>query len=182
MTRQVFAVVLVALLAACAAPVRSPTPPPSQTASPASLATPSHVPSPSPSAAASPFINCVSDQTDATGGVLADECPTASVAVEALVARLGSIARVRIDPGPFECGELWPGVGSPAVCFGAAIFPGLTMHGWASFLGTGKVAAIALQRSSLQRSPVGSRVGPPFGPWQASIAMYVVPPAGWVMP
>jgi len=180
-TRQVFAIVLVgAVLAACAAPVRSPTPPPSQTASPASLATPSPAPSISlsPSAAESPSISCISDQTDADGRPLADECPSAIVAVEALVARLGPIAQIRIDPGPFECGDLWPGVGSPAMCFGAAIFPGLAMHGWASFLGTGKVAAIALQRSSLQRS----RVGPPFGPWQARIVTLVVPPAGWVMP
>jgi hypothetical protein len=109
---------------------------------------------------------------------LADECPSANVAVEALVARLGAIDQIRIDPGPFECGNLWPGVGSPAMCFAVAIFPGLAMHGWASFLGTGKVAAIALRRSSLERSSVG----PPFGPWQASIAAFVVPPAGWVMP
>jgi hypothetical protein len=124
----------------------------------------------------------VSDHYNATGGVLADECPTAIVTLKTLAAQLGSIVRIRIDPGPFECGELWPGVGSPPLCFGSAIFPGLTMHGWASFLGTSKVAAIALQRSSLQRSQVGPRVGPPFGPWQASIASFVVPPAGWLMP
>jgi hypothetical protein len=109
---------------------------------------------------------------------LADECPSAIAALEALVTRLGPIARIRIEPGLFDCGNLWPGVGTPPACFGAAIFPGLAMHGWASFLGTGKVAAIALQRSSLQRS----RVGPPFGPWQARIVTLVVPPAGWVMP
>ena len=109
---------------------------------------------------------------------MADECPSAIVAVEALVARLGPIVRVRIDPGPFECGDLWPGVGTPPACFGPAILPGLAMHGWAAFLGMGKVAAISLERSSLEPKSVTA----PFGPWKATIAALVVPPAGWVMP
>jgi hypothetical protein len=131
----------------------------------------------------SPSIVCISDQTDANGRSLADECPSAIAAVEVVVARLGPVAQIRIDPGPFGCGELWPGVGSPIVCFGAAaIFPGLTMHGWVSFLGVSKVAAISLERSSLERSPVGARVGPPFGSWQARIVTFIVPPGGWMMP
>ena len=109
---------------------------------------------------------------------MADECPSAVVAVEALVARLGPIVRVQVDRGPFECGDLWPGVGSPPMCYGSLIVRGSTMHGWASFLGADKVAAIALQRSSLERNSVG----PPFGPWKARLAAFVVPPAGWVMP
>ena len=180
---KAFAAVLVCALAiGCTAPLPPSAPTPSPTPPPASLPSPTQTTSPStsaaPSAAASPSITCISDQTDANGRPLADECPSAIVAVEALVGRLGSLARIRIDPGPFECGNLWPGVGSPPQCFGPVVFPGLAMHGWARFQGTGKVAAIALQRSSLQRS----RVGPPFGPWQARIVTLVVPPAGWVMP
>ena len=170
------------LAAGCAAPLPPSALTPLSTQPPASLPSPTQSitpsASPTPSAAASPSITCVSDHTSATGTPLADECPSAIAALEALVTRLGPIARIRIEPGLFDCGNLWPGVGTPPACFGAAIFPGLAMHGWASFLGTGKVAAIALQRSSLQRS----RVGPPFGPWQARIVTLVVPPAGWVMP
>jgi len=100
------------------------------------------------------------------------------VTFEAVAARLGSIARIRVDPDPFECGDLWPGVGSPPICFGVVILPGLAMHGWASFVGTDKVAAIALRRSSIGPYSVGA----PFGPWQGSLEAFVVPPAGWVMP
>jgi len=120
----------------------------------------------------------VSASHSATGGVLADECPSAIVTFDAVAARLGSIARIRIDPDPFQCGDLWPGVGSPPLCFGPMILPGRAMHGWASFVGTDKVAAIALGRSAIGPYSVGAS----FGPWQGSLEAFVVPPAGWVMP
>ena len=76
------------------------------------------------------------------------------MAVEELVARLGPIARIRIDPSFFECGQLWPGVGSPPLCFEPAIIPGLAMHGWVSIVGTDKVAAISLYRSPIDANSV----------------------------
>ena len=108
---------------------------------------------------------------------MADECPTAIIAFEAVAARLGTIARVRIEAGDFDCGDLWPGVGSPPICFGPFILPGSAMHGWASFVRTDKVAAI-----TLRRSPTGPNSVAAFGPWHGSLETFVVPPAGWVMP
>jgi hypothetical protein len=109
---------------------------------------------------------------------MADECPTAIIAFEAVAARLGTIARVRIEPGDFDCaGHLWPGVGSPPICFGPLILPGSAMHGWASFVGTDKVAAIALRRS-----PTGPNSDVAFGPWHGSLRAFIVPPTGWSMP
>jgi hypothetical protein len=42
------------------------------------------------------------------------------------------------------------------------------MHGWVSFVGTAKVAAIELHRT-------------PGHPWTAVRRAFVVPPAGWAM-
>jgi len=178
-----FAAVLICALAiGCAAPQPTSAPTPSSTPPPVSLPTPtptvvssaSGTPSPVPS----PSVNCVSDHTSASGAPLADECPSAIAAIDVLVARLGPIEQIRIEPGPFDCGDLWPGVGTPPACFGPAIFPGREMHGWAGFLGSAEVAAISLERSSLEPKSVTA----PFGPWKATIAALVVPPAGWVMP
>jgi len=108
-----------------------------------------------------------------------DPCPAALAAVRALVAPLGfPIARIYLAPEPFVCGDLWPGVGSPMVCFGPLILPGRDMHGWVAFNGTAKIAAVTLDRPfPPDGSPTASAP-----PWQASLAAFVVPPAGWVMP
>jgi hypothetical protein len=79
------------------------------------------------------------------------------------------IARLYIGPGPFQCGDIWPGVGSPIVCFGPIVLPGRQMSGWVSFVGTDKVAAVELHRT-------------PGDPWIARVRAFEVPPAGWVMP
>lgn len=84
---------------------------------------------------------------------------------------------MRIEPRDFRCGDLRPGAGSPAACIGQLILPGSAMHGWASFAGTDKVAAIALRRSLIGQLPSTSS-----GPWQGSIEAFVIPPVGWVMP
>jgi hypothetical protein len=119
-------------------------------------------------------VTCVSEVvTLPSGGRMADECPSAIVAFGAVAAPLGSIARIHIDPRPFACGNLWPGIASTPVCFGALILSGSAMHGWATFVGTDKVAAIELSRSW---------VGTSFGPWRGNLLAFVVPPAGWVMP
>jgi hypothetical protein len=126
-----------------------------------------------------PAVTCVPELVILpSGGSMADECPTAIIAFEGVAARLGTIARVRIEPGDFDCaGHLWPGVGSPPMCFGVLVLPGSAMHGWATFEGTDKVAAIALRRSPASPYSVGA-----FGPWLGSLAAFSVPPAGWVMP
>jgi hypothetical protein len=177
-----FAVVLICALAiGCAAPLPTSAPTPSSTPPPAVLPTPTQTAAPSasraPSPVASPSITCVSDHTSASGAPLADECPSAIEAVELLVARLGPIDQLRIDPGFFDCGDLWPRVGTPPMCFMPAMPLGLEMHGWASFFGSVKVAAISLERSPLEPNSLT-----PLGPWKATFAALVVPPSGWMMP
>jgi hypothetical protein len=116
---------------------------------------------------ASPTVACVSDAG------IPDECPSAIPAFEAVAAKLGSITRIHIDPGPFVCGQPWPVPPTP-VCFEALFLSGTVMHGWASFRETDKVAAIVLSRT---------RVGDDsYGPWRGKLLDFVVPPAGWVGP
>jgi hypothetical protein len=43
------------------------------------------------------------------------------------------------------------------------------MHGWVTFIGTDKVAAVELRRS-------------PREPWTAVVRAFAVPPVGWAMP
>lgn len=144
-----------------------------------SMPVPEAIQSPAPSPAASPSITCVPELvTLPSGPSMPDECPTAIIAFEAVAARLGTLARIRIEPGTFDCADLWPGVGSPPICFGAFILAGSAMHGWASFVGTDKVAAIALRRSPIGPIPQATS----FGPWVGPLSAFVVPPAGWVMP
>ena len=106
-----------------------------------------------------------------------DECPTAIIAFEAVAAREGTIARVRIEARYFDCRDIWPSPSSPPACIGGLVPPGIAMHGWASFEGTDKVAAITLARSLIGQLPSAS-----FGPWQGWVEAFYVPPPGWVMP
>lgn len=112
-------------------------------------------------------------------GLEGDPCPSALAAVRAIVDPLGlPIARIYLEPGPFICGSyLWPGIGSPPVCFGPIIVPGTNMRGWIAFHGTDKVAAVALRRQVPRRASPAS-----VPPWKAVVMALVVPPAGWVMP
>ena len=114
----------------------------------------------------------------AAASSVVDPCPPAIAAVRAVIEPLGRpIARIVLQPQPFECGDLWPGVGSPAICFGPLVLPGTTMHGWVSFVGSPKVAAVSLRlQPATGPSPVPSSM------WVATIAAFEVPPAGWVMP
>src|SRR5450759_4079409 len=136
--RYLLGLLLAVVLAGCAspAPTAEPMPTPSPTPTAASSPTPSPSPSTSPSPLASPSVTCVSEVvTLPSGGRMADECPSAIVAFGAVAAPLGSIARIHIDPRPFACGNLWPGIASTPVCFGALILSGSAMHGWATFVG-----------------------------------------------
>jgi hypothetical protein len=161
--RPLVTLLLTLALAGCA----SPSPTPSATIPTRALPVPSLA------------IACVTDAGGLPGHPIPDECPSAIVAFEAAVAPLGVVTRIHIDPGPFECGDMWPGVGSVGVCPGLLLFPGRNMHGWASFAATDKVAAIALDRTPIGQNPA-TVTG--FGPWVARVAAFEVPPAGWVMP
>jgi hypothetical protein len=161
------------ILAGCAS-TPSPTPSPS-TASPASSPSPASSSSPAP--AASALVTCLPETGPLPSGFGGDPCPSAIAAIRAVVAPLRlTIARLRIEPGPFECGDLWPGVGTPPACR-PPVIPGRDMHGWVSFVGTDRVAAVALVR----QLPDGALASTP-GPWQATLLELEDPPGGWVMP
>ncbi len=109
---------------------------------------------------------------------IADPCPPAIDAVRIAIARLGlPIARIVLQPQPFDCGTLWPGVDTPQICFGPFVMSGTTMHGWVSFTGSAKVAAV-----SLHLQPATGPSPAPSPMWIAFVAAFQVPPAGWVMP
>jgi hypothetical protein len=121
---------------------------------------------------------CVPETGPLPSGLAGDQCPSAIAAVRTVVEPLGEpIVRIYLQPGLF-CGGFWPGVGSPPVCYGVAVLPGSTMHGWVSFSGTDKVAALTLFRDV----PVSGVIPSPIPPWTASVVAFIVPPAGWSMP
>ncbi len=97
-------------------------------------------------------------------------------AVHEALAPLGlSVARIVLQPDPFDC-LLWPGAESQIRCQPATI-PGTAMHGWVTFTGSDKVAAVSL---SFQVSAGSSPAPSPS--WVATVAAFQVPPAGFVMP
>lgn len=166
-------VLAAAILAACA-----PTPSPSVTPSPLVRPTTS-APSPAPSTSPpAETVTCRAETGPLPSGLAGDPCPSAVAAVRAVVEPLGTpIVRIYIEPGPFFCGDLWPGVGSPPVCFGPLVLPGTRMHGWVIFVGTDQVAAVALSRPLPGRTNAS-----PVPSWTATLQAFVVPPTGWVMP
>ena len=113
-------------------------------------------------------------------GWLTDPCPAATVAVELAVAPVRlPIARVVIEPGPFFCDDLWPGVGSVVPCYGPAVQPGQFMHAWVSFTQSTQVAAVMLGRDL--PTEIGSP--PPMPPpWTTTLVKVETPPGGWEMP
>jgi hypothetical protein len=170
---------LVVAVAACASPVPSPaasTP----TSTPATSATGTPAPVTPPPTATPPAETdaCVAEPMK-TVYIGIDPCPPAIAAVRAVVAPLGlPVARMVLQPRPFACGrDLWPGVESPMVCFGVLVIAGTTMHGWVSFTGSAKVAAV-----SLRLQPATGPSPAPSPMWVATIVAFQVPPAGWVMP
>ena len=176
LSRSVGAVLMVALLcAACTTALSSPSATPSATPS----SSPSSSPAPQPSAA----ITCVPWAVSLPSDVAAaDPCPSVITAVEAVVAPLGlPIARLYVEPGLFPCGELWPGLPSTnPICPDVMLPPGTAMHGWVSFAGSDKVAAVQLFRQPSLITTENPMPSP--WPWQATLRAFAVPPAGWVMP
>jgi hypothetical protein len=167
--------VVMAVVVACASPAPSPIPTASANRSPSGTPPPI-----TPSPTATPLtetVLCV-PEASATASTMVDPCPPAIAAVHNVIAPLGlPIARMVLQPQPFDCGDLWPGVGSPAICYGPFVMPGTTMHGWVSFTGSAKVAAV-----SLHLQPATGPSPAPSPMWVATIAAFQIPPAGWVMP
>ena len=109
-----------------------------------------------------------------------DPCPDAEFAVAAAVAqvRLPAASTV-IEPGPFYCDVIWPGVRSPPACYGPIVRPGQFMHAWVSFVGSDEVAAVML---GLDLPDDLDQPGATRPPWHATLVATEIPPAGWVMP
>jgi hypothetical protein len=145
---------------------------------------PSPVPSPSAARPASPAptpaVTCSAEAGPLPPALATDPCPAAILAVEIAVAPVRlPIERIAIEPGPFYCDDLWPGAGSPRACYGPIVRPGQFMHGWASFVGSEEVAAVAL---GLDLPDDLDAPGATRPPWNATLVTVEIPPSGWVMP
>jgi hypothetical protein len=156
---------------------------PSSLASPlasARVVTPDPVVTPAPTPVPTTTASCTREAAPLPSALADDPCPGAILAVELAVAPVRlPIQRIVIEPGPFYCDVLWPGVGSPSLCYGVMVRPGQFMHAWASFVGSEKVAAVAL---GLDLPDDLAAPGATRPPWNATLAAIEVPPAGWVMP
>jgi len=156
--------VLVGTLAWACSPTQSPVP----TTLPATALPPS----------AAADVSCTPDAQ--APAYLGDPCPAVTVAVELAVAPVRlPIARVVIEPGPFFCEDVWPGVGIVVPCYGPMVQPGQFMHAWVSFARSTQVAAVMIGRDL--PTDVGSPPPTP-PPWTATLVKVETPPAGWSMP
>ena len=88
------------------------------------------------------------------------------------------IDRIVIEPGPFYCDVIWPGVTTAPACFGTPVIPGQYMHAWVRFLRSDRIAAVMLGRDLPADLTVPAAT--PL-PWNATLVTVEVPPAGWVM-
>ena len=89
---------------------------------------------PTPSPAPTPSVDCTAEAAAAAVCARERPCPAAILAVELAVAPVRlPIQRIVIEPGPFYCDVIWPGVGSPPPCYGPMVRPGQFMHAWVSF-------------------------------------------------
>jgi len=123
-------------------------------------------------------VRCEQEVGPVPSGVAGDPCPEAVVAVSVAVAPVRlPIERIVIEPGPFYCDAVWPGVGSPPACYGPVVRPGQFMHAWVSFHGSDQVAAVMLGRD-LPTDEASATASP----WTATVVTVAVPPARWVMP
>jgi hypothetical protein len=169
---------LAAVLGLVAAGCIPPRPTPSPSASFASLPSPS-VPTALATPLATPAIECTPEQAEVVAALRGDPCPGAITAVELATAPVRlPITRLVIEPGPFFCDNVWPGAGSPPICYGVLVIPGQYMHAWVAFKGSEAVAAVMLGRDLPPDldSPVASTL-----PWNATLVTVEVPPDGWVM-
>lgn len=145
----------------------------------------SAAPTLSPAAAAAspgptPAVLCHEEPGDLALGLSKPACPEAILAVQLAVAPVRlPIDRIAIEPGPFFCDVLWPGVQTAAPCRGAFVQPGQFMHAWVSFRGSMKVAVVML---GLDLPIVAQSPRPTRPPWISTLVTVEIPPTGWVMP
>lgn len=167
--------VVAAAVVACASPTPSPVPTKTHDQTPTGSPAPvSQSPTATPPAET---VACVPEAAP-TASIPADPCPLALAAIRNAVARFQlPIGRIVLQPEPFECGALWPGVASPLFCPLHVVLTGTTMHGWVGFTGSAKIAAV-----SLHFQPASGASPVPSPTWTTFVAAFQVPPAGWVMP
>ena len=134
-----------------------------------------------PSATAfSPTVRCEPERSPLPSVLSNDPCPGAAFAVSLAIAPVRLPAKlIVIEPGPFYCDVIWPGVASPPACYGPIVRPGQFMHAWVSFTGSDKVAAVMLGLDLPNDLNLPGATRPP---WSATLVAAEVPPAGWVMP
>jgi hypothetical protein len=160
--------------------VRSAGAPPASGGGPASP-TPAPSTGPSTSAAPSGPVARLTCTPDPNAFDLGDPCPSALEAVERAVAPLGqAVSAIDIEPGPFLCDQLWPGVGRDQ-CFGTFVRPGRFMHAWAEFMDSPRIAAISLARDG-PTVPAASSASSAPSAWRATVEAYEIPPQGWAFP
>jgi len=146
--------------------------------SPSSSPAPTAAPIDSAPSAPPIDVSCTSDPV--APAYLGDPCPEATLAAELAVAPVRlPIARVVVEPGPFFCDVVWPGVESPVPCYGPAVQPGQYMHAWVTFTDSPRVAAVMLGRDL--PTEIGSPLPSPPS-WAATLVKVEVPPAGWKLP
>lgn len=124
-------------------------------------------------------VACAEESGPLAPGLSGPACRSAILAVELAVAPVRlPIDRIVIQPGPFFCDVIWPGVQSPSACVGMNVRPGQYMHAWASFAGSSKIAAVMLGLDL----PGDDTAAASRPPWSATLVAVENPPDGWVMP
>lgn len=137
-------------------------------------------PRPTPTTAQAAELACIAEAGPVPSALSSDPCPAAILAVELAVAPVRlPIQRIVVEPGPFYCNVIWPGVGTAPVCYEPFQRPGQFMHAWASFAKSSKVAVVML---GLDLPDDLDRPGSTRPPWNATLVAVEIPPAGWVMP
>lgn len=90
------------------------------------------------------------------------------------------IDRIVVEPGPFYCNVIWPGVQTVPICRGGySVSPGQFMHAWVSFQDSPKVAVVMMGLDLPEPIRNPGRTRPP---WQTTLVTVEIPPTGWVMP
>jgi hypothetical protein len=171
------------LLASACAPTSSPRPSIAATqvvavASPGPTLLPTLLPTPRPTTTID--VACTRETGELPPALRGDPCPDAVTAVELAVAPVRlPIDRIVVQPGPFYCENVWPGVGPTRNCYGVLVIPGQYMHSWVSFERSDEIAAVMLGRDLPQnlQAPVAKPIA-----WNATLVKVEVPPHGWTMP
>jgi hypothetical protein len=132
------------------------------------------------SAQRGPSVRCTPEPGRLPSMLSSDPCPAAVAAVEQAVRDVRiPLERIVIEPGPFYCNEIWPGIGSPRFCSMFSIQPGQWMHAWVRFTDSDRIGAVmlGLDLPDNQEEPGATRP-----PWLTTLVAVEVPPDGWVMP